>query len=93
MSHKTSVETLDRNLKDLRNNNMLMGGVAVQYFGDFRQALSVIPRRTRDEVNACLKRLSHMVSHKKLSITMNMRSRLFVDGNNSFDNQLLKFGN
>lgn len=94
MSHKTSMETLDRTLKDLRNNNKLMGGITVLFSGDFRQTLPAIPKRNRaDEVNACLKR-SYIWCHvKKLSLTINMRSRIFPDGNKNFANQLLKLGN
>jgi len=60
MLHKSSVEVLERILRDLRNKNTLMGGCTVLFSGDFRQMLPVMVKRTRaDEVNASLKR-SHI---------------------------------
>ena len=56
MSHKASVEALDRTMRDLRNSNCPMGGCTVLFSGDIRQILPVITRGTReDEVNASLK--------------------------------------
>jgi len=50
---KTSIEVLDRTMRDLRNNNSPMGGCTVLFSGDFCQILPVIARETRaDEVNA-----------------------------------------
>ncbi|XP_015370488.1 PREDICTED: uncharacterized protein LOC107166369 [Diuraphis noxia] len=54
MSQKTSVEALDRTMRDLRHNNSPMGGCTVLFFGDFHQILPVVTRA--DEVNASLKR-------------------------------------
>ncbi|KAL4104185.1 hypothetical protein QTP88_019494 [Uroleucon formosanum] len=43
-------------LIDLRNSNLLMGGVTVLLAGDFRQTLSIVPRGTRaNEIVACIK--------------------------------------
>jgi len=42
MYQKTSVEALDRTMRDLRNNNSPMGGCTVLISGDFRQILPVI---------------------------------------------------
>lgn len=80
MAHKGGVEALDRTLKDLKNNNRLMGGVTVLLAGDFRQTLPVIPRGTRaDEVKACIKS-SHLWSQVKiLSLSVNMRVHLQSD--------------
>ncbi|KAL4153687.1 hypothetical protein QTP88_001520 [Uroleucon formosanum] len=56
MAHKRGFEALDRSLKDIRNNNEVMGGVTVLLTGVFRQTLPVIPRGSRaDEVKACIK--------------------------------------
>ncbi|KAL4104072.1 hypothetical protein QTP88_019385 [Uroleucon formosanum] len=56
MAHKRGIEALDRSLKDIRNNNGVMGGVTVLLTGDFRQTLPVILRGSRaDEVKACTK--------------------------------------
>ncbi|XP_045456077.1 uncharacterized protein LOC123665891 [Melitaea cinxia] len=55
MSHKASVEALDRTMRDLRNRNCPMGGCTVLFSGDFRQILPVIARGTRaDEERAIL---------------------------------------
>ena len=53
MSHKASVEALDRTMRDLRNSNCPMGGCTILFSGDFRQILPVITTGTRaDEANA-----------------------------------------
>ena len=55
MTHKKSLESLDRTLKDLRNNQNRFGGAMILLVGDFRQTLPVIPWLTPvDELNACL---------------------------------------
>jgi hypothetical protein len=57
ISHKSSVEALDRTLRVLRNKNTLMGGCKVFFSGDFRKILPIVVRGTRaDEINASLKR-------------------------------------
>lgn len=95
MSHKKSLEALDRTLKDLRETNSLMGGVVVILAGDFRQTLPVIKRSTpADELNACLKQ-SVLWSHvQKLHLKTNMRVHLLNDiGAEEFSTQLLNIGN
>ena len=58
MSHKASVEALDRAMRDLRISNCPMGGCTVLFSEDICQILPVMTRGTRaDEVNASLKRL------------------------------------
>ena len=49
MSHKASVEALDRTMLDLRNSNCPMGGCTVLFSGDFRQIFHVITRGTGRE--------------------------------------------
>ncbi|KAL4084699.1 hypothetical protein QTP88_027623 [Uroleucon formosanum] len=46
MSHKKGFEALNNSLKDLRNSNLLMGGVTVLLARDFRQTLPIVPRGT-----------------------------------------------
>ena len=56
MLHKRAFEAIDRLLKDLRDTNLLFGGVTVLIAGDFRQCLPVVPSGTSaDQLNACLK--------------------------------------
>ncbi|UYV75805.1 hypothetical protein LAZ67_13001409 [Cordylochernes scorpioides] len=94
MANRRSIEALDRTLRDLRDNNSIMGGVTFLFVGDFRQTLPVIPKGTRaDEVNACLKRSHIWSSIVKLSLTINMRSHLFGDRGSSFSQLLLELGN
>lgn len=56
MADKGAFEAIDRTLKDIGQNNKLMGGVTFLLSGDFRHTLSVISRATaEDESNAGLK--------------------------------------
>ncbi|XP_050064218.1 uncharacterized protein LOC126553074 [Aphis gossypii] len=94
MSHKSSVEALDRTLRDLRNKNTLMGGCTVLFFGDFRQILPVVVRGTRaDEVNASLKRSYIWPDITKLKLKTNMRILSSDQGNKTFADALLRVGN
>ena len=74
VSHKASVEALDRAISDLRNSNCPMGGCTILFYGYFRQMLPVNSRGTRaDEVNASLKR-SYLWPHiTKCELKMSMR--------------------
>ena len=49
MSHKASVEALDRAMRDLSNSNCPIGGCTNLFSGDFRQILPVITRGTGRE--------------------------------------------
>ncbi|XP_023231259.1 uncharacterized protein LOC111631273 [Centruroides sculpturatus] len=94
MAHKSGFEALSRTLKDIRENNSLMGGVTVLLVGDFRQTLPVIPRGTRpDEEKACLK-TSYLWPHiRKLALQYNMRVHLSGDTSAGlFAEVLLKIG-
>lgn len=94
MSHKKAFEAFDRTMKDLRNNEIIMGGALLLLAGDFRQTLPVIPKSTMtDEINACLKQ-SYLWNHvEKISLKTNMR----IMNNENFDahifsEQLLNMG-
>ncbi|KAL0838591.1 hypothetical protein ABMA28_016683 [Loxostege sticticalis] len=85
MSNKTSVEALDRTMRDLRSKNAPMGGCTILFSGDFRQILPVVIRGTRaDEINASLKRSN---------LWPNMRLSLSSGENRLFAEMLLKVGN
>ncbi|GBN23622.1 hypothetical protein AVEN_167757-1 [Araneus ventricosus] len=74
MSHKRAVEALNRTMKDINNNQSIMGGIVVLMAGDFRQILPVITRGTpADEINACLKASPLWEHVKKFNLTTNMR--------------------
>lgn len=90
MSHKSSVEALDRALRDLRNENTLMGGCKVLFSGDFRQTLLVVERGTRaDEVNVSLKRSYIWPDITKLKLKTNMRILSSDQENKTFADALL----
>ena len=94
MSHKTLVESLDRTMRDLRNNNWPMVGCTVLYSGDFRQMLPVITRGTRaDEVNASLKRSYLWLHITKCELKTNMRIVSSNKDNNYFSIGWLQIGN
>ncbi|CAG4932716.1 unnamed protein product [Colias eurytheme] len=94
MSNKTSVEALDRTMRDLRNKNSPMGGCTILFSGDFRQILPVVTRGTRaDEINACLKRSNLWPHVNKLELKTNMRVSSSSRENRLFPEMLLKVGN
>lgn len=95
MSHKHSLEALNRSLQDLKGNDRLFGGVLILLSGDFRQTLPVIPRSTyADEINACFKSSSLWRSVHKLKLTTNMRVQIHNDPSAAhFSKQLLDIGN
>ena len=94
MSHKASVEALDRVMRDLRNSECPMGGFTILFLGDFRQILPVMTRGTRaDEVNASLKR-SYLWPHiTKCDLKTNMRIVSFLKDNRQFSTDLLQICN
>ena len=94
MSHKRCLEAVDKTLKDIHNNNKIMGGVTVLLSGDFRQTLPVIPKGTKaDELKSCIKS-SYLWKHVKLlSLSTNMRAYINGDNNSKvFSDNLLNLG-
>ena len=94
MSHKRAFEAVDNTLKDIRGNNVLMGGVTLVMAGDFRQTLPVIRRGTRaDQVSACVKS-SYLWQHvTTLSLSTNIRALLARNEEASiFSRNLLQIG-
>lgn len=94
MAHKGAFEALSRTLKDIRDNDTLMGGVTLLLAGDFRQTLPVVPRGTRaDQVRACIKTSYMWPLITKLSLKKNMRVHLMGDVSaGQFSELLLKIG-
>jgi len=94
MSHKASVEALNRAMRDLRNSNCPVGGCTILFSEDFRQILPVITRGTRaDEVNISLKRLYLWPHITKYELKTNIRIVLSSKDNRQFSIDLLKIGN
>uniref|UniRef100_A0A182EY68 ATP-dependent DNA helicase n=2 Tax=Onchocerca ochengi TaxID=42157 RepID=A0A182EY68_ONCOC len=95
MTHKKSVEALNRSLQDLRGNIRPFGNALILFAGDFRQTLPVIPRSTpADERNACLKYSTLWRHVKTFKLATNMRVQLQNDRSaRIFSHQLLEIGN
>lgn len=74
VSYKQAIEAVDRSLKDIRDNNQIMGGMVVLLAGDFRQTLPVVPKGTlADQYKECIKS-SHLWNKVKFfHLTKNMR--------------------
>ncbi|GBM79771.1 hypothetical protein AVEN_229698-1 [Araneus ventricosus] len=94
MSNKKAFEALDRTMRDLRNDNRIMGGVFILQSGDFRQTLPVISRATpADELNACLKASELWQYVQRKSLTTNIRVSVLGDiPSENFTKQLLSLG-
>lgn len=94
MIHKTSVETLDRTMRDLRSMDAPFGGCLILFSGDFRQILPVVTRGTRgDEINASLKRSYIWPKITVLQLKTNIRVLFSETENTVFADLLLKIGN
>lgn len=94
MANKKGLEALDRTLKDLRGNSLIMGGITMVLSGDFRQTLPIIQRGTRaDEINACIKTSYLWPQVKRLSLHTNMRVLNGDPNAGEFALQLLQVGN
>ncbi|XP_008186657.1 uncharacterized protein LOC103310364 [Acyrthosiphon pisum] len=95
MTHKKSLEAIDRTMQDLRGNQNILGGALILLSGDFMQTLSVIPRSTlADELNAYLKYSFLWRYVRKLTLNINMRGQLHNDQSaDRFSEQLLEIGN
>ena len=91
MSHKASVEALDRVGRDLCNSNCPMGGCTILFSGDFRQMLPVITRGTRaDEVSVSLKRWYLLPNLTICELKTNMRIVSSSKDNRHFATDLLQ---
>ncbi|XP_075154209.1 uncharacterized protein LOC142227612 [Haematobia irritans] len=85
----------EADLKDLRRNNNIFGGLIILLGGDFRQTLPVIPRgMPANELNACLKASPLWNDVKTLSLITNMKVQLQNDQRAAqFSKQMLAVGN
>jgi len=69
------LNTINRLLKELMDNEIPFGGKVLLLGGDFRQCLTIVPRAMRPViVQASLKYSDDWDKFKKLSLTSNMRS-------------------
>ncbi|GFV89283.1 ATP-dependent DNA helicase [Trichonephila clavipes] len=94
MSHKRSIEVLDRCLQDIKSNRKLIGGVVVLLAGDFRWTLPVIGRGTAvDKTNVCLKASYLWTKVQKLYLSTKMQVQLFSDvESGAYAQKLLEIG-
>lgn len=94
LAHKLNFQVLDRTLRDIKNNDNIMGGTLMILSGDFRQILPVIPRGTPgDEIEASLKSSFLWPMVKKYKLQENMRTRINTDTNReNFAKKLLEIG-
>ncbi|XP_014776631.1 uncharacterized protein LOC106873680 [Octopus bimaculoides] len=94
MAHRGGLEALDRALRDIQGSQVPMGSAMLLLSGDLRQSLPVIPKGTRaDEAQACLK--SSLLRHHVMTLTLstNMRARLYGDRTSSqFAKEILELG-
>ena len=96
MSHRGAFEALDRTLRDIRQNDTIMGGIILLLAGDFRQILPVIKRGTRlDQVRESLKSSRTLWPHVRImNLHTNMRLRIDNDDDaRQYSELLLRIGN
>lgn len=78
--YKQAVESFDRSLKEIRDDNRIMGGMVIFIAGDFRQSLLIIPKRIpAHQYKECIKP-SHLWNEiTVVHLTKNMRVHLHND--------------
>ena len=94
MGHRHIFEAVDRTMRDIREKDVLFGGLTVLFAGDWRQILPVIRHGGRPQiVEACLKHSPIWDEVEKLELSENMRvKKSSGDSSASFANFLLKVG-
>ena len=81
-------------MRDLRNSNCPVGGCTILFFGDVRQILPVITRRTRADVVTASLKISYVWPHiTKCELKTNMRIVSSSKDNRQFSIDLLQIGN
>jgi hypothetical protein len=74
MMHKYAFEALNRTLQDIRNSNLIMGGIITVLCGDFQQILPIIPKGSRTDIIQATLKESYLWKHVKcLKLNENMR--------------------
>lgn len=94
MTHFKVLESVEKTIRELKDNNDHFGGLTVLLSGDFRQILPVVVRGTRAAtLMACVQRSYLWSNFEKLRLTKNMRAMSNDDKENLFSEFLLKVGN
>ncbi|KAL0427306.1 UNVERIFIED_CONTAM: hypothetical protein Slati_2905400 [Sesamum latifolium] len=90
MAKCLALETVDRNLQDIRGIKKPFEGNVVVYGGDFRQVVPIAPRATiQQTIDVSLARSILYQKLKRLILTKNMRAR----SDPNFNVFLLRVGN
>ncbi|XP_027166434.1 uncharacterized protein LOC113766438 [Coffea eugenioides] len=90
MTHKTSIESVDRILRDIMDCNDLFGSKVIVFGGDFRQVLPVVTKGSKSEfIDASIVNSYIWPQLHKLHLTQNMRARYDAE----FTEYLLRIGN
>ncbi|XP_020249306.1 ATP-dependent DNA helicase PIF1-like [Asparagus officinalis] len=90
MAKRVAIETLDRTLRDLMDQDEPFGGKVIVFGGDFRQVLPVVPRSTRSQTIKESLVSSYLWSKMiKLQLSKNMRAK----SDTAFSEFLLRIGN
>ncbi|XP_020258959.1 ATP-dependent DNA helicase PIF1-like [Asparagus officinalis] len=90
MAKRVAIETLDRTLRDLMDQDEPFGGKVIVFGGDFRQVLLVVPHSTRSQTIKESLVSSHLWRKMiKLQLSKNMRAK----SDTSFSEFLLRIGN
>ncbi|XP_072087869.1 uncharacterized protein [Arachis hypogaea] len=75
MTNKETMESLDRTLRDILENNNPFGGKVMVMGGDFRQVLPVVPKGSKSQMISASIVKSHLWAFTKiLHLRQNMRS-------------------
>ena len=83
------IKVVDRNLRDIMDNQLVFGGKIIVFGRDFKQVLPVVPHATRVEtMNASLVMSYLWPKMEKLRLTRNMRAQL----DTTFSDFLLRVG-
>nr|XP_027108929.1 uncharacterized protein LOC113728764 [Coffea arabica] len=76
MTHKISIESVDKILRDIMDCNNLFGSKVIVFGGDFRQVLPVVTKGSKSEfIDASIVNSYIWPQLHKLHLTQNMRAR------------------
>ncbi|XP_020270903.1 ATP-dependent DNA helicase PIF1-like [Asparagus officinalis] len=90
MAKRVAIETLDRTLRDIMDQDAPFGGKVIVFCGDFRQVLPVVPCARRSQpVRESLVSSYLWSKMEKLKLSKNMRART----DSTFSDFLLRVGN
>jgi hypothetical protein len=93
MQHRHIHEAVNRTFQDIRNSDLLFGGLPIVFGGDFQQILPVIEKGSRAEiVGACIQRSHIWPSLQVLHLHQNMRLNVDIEEERAFAKWQLEVG-